>query len=107
MRQQDQDSILAQIAQRLPMAKGSVVQVRKPCIRSNCRACASGRKHPAFIFSFRQAGRQRCMYVPEQLVALLRRAIANGRWMEQQMGRMGAQLIEDHRKARGKGAGSS
>jgi hypothetical protein len=46
------------------------------------------------------------MYVPKELVELLRKAIANGRWMEQQMSRMGVQLIENYRKARGKrGAG--
>ncbi len=45
---------------RWPMAKGSLAEVRKPCVRRNCRACLSGRKHPAFTFGFREKGRQRC-----------------------------------------------
>jgi hypothetical protein len=82
------------------MAKGSLAEVRKPCIRPNCRACASGRKHPAFLFSFTDRGRRRCVYVPRDLVAALRQAIANGRWMEKAMCRTGVRLIEEHRRER-------
>jgi len=91
---------LAEIARHWPMAKGSVAEVRKPCIRPNCRACASGRKHPAFLFSFTDQGRRRCRYLPRDLVPALRQAIANGRWMEGEMRRTGVRLIEEHRRER-------
>lgn len=86
------------------MAKGSLAEVRKPCIRPRCRACASGRKHPAFLFSFTEKGRRRCMYVPRDLVPLLREAIENGRWLEDQLKGMGKHLIENHRRRRSKGS---
>ena len=79
---QDPALLLAEVARHWPMAKGSLAEVRKPCVRPGCRACASGRKHPAFLFSFTDQGRRRCRYVPRDLVPALRQAIANGRWME-------------------------
>jgi hypothetical protein len=42
-----------QIAKLWPMAKGSVAEVRKPCTRPGCKACAEGRKHPAFILGYK------------------------------------------------------
>lgn len=76
-----------------PLAKGSLSHVRKPCVRPNCRACASGQKHPVWLFSFRQAGKRRCMYVPEHLVPTLRQAIENGRKLEALVVEAGEQLI--------------
>jgi hypothetical protein len=99
---QDRRRFLAELARRWPLAKGSLCEVRKPCIRPRCAACARGEKHPAFLFTFREQGRQRCLYVPRELVPRLRRAIENGRWMEAQLVRLGVQLIEAHRRARPK-----
>jgi len=96
----DPESFLNAIAHRWPLAKGSLAEVRKPCVREHCAACASGRKHPAFIFSFMDNGRRRCMHVPRDLVPRLRQAIANGRWVEQQLARMGPRLIEQYRRER-------
>jgi hypothetical protein len=93
---------LAGIARHWPLAKGSLAEVRKPCIRPRCTACARGERHPSFLFTFREQGRQRCLYVPRELVPRLRRAIENGRWMEAQLVRLGAELIEAHRRARPK-----
>ena len=70
---------LAEIAKLWPAARGSLSYVRKPCIRPDCPACARGDKHPSWIFSFYEKGKQRCLYVPQKLVATLRQAIANGR----------------------------
>ena len=84
------------------MAKGSLAEVRKPCARPGCQACASGRKHPAFLFSLTDRGRRRCLYVPRELVPALRQAIANGRWMEDAMRRTGLWLVEEHRRQRPK-----
>jgi len=99
---EDTRRFLAEVRRHWPMAKGSLAEVRKPCVRPNCRACGSGRKHPAFLFSFSEKGHRRCLYVPRELVPALRQAIANGRWMEAQMRRLGVRLIEEHRRHRTK-----
>jgi len=83
------------IVELWPVAKGSLSLVRKPCVRPNCRACASGEKHPVWLFSFRQAGRRRCMYVAEQLVPVLQQAIENGRRVEALMADAGEALIRE------------
>jgi hypothetical protein len=83
-----------------PLAKGSLAFVRRPCVRPQCRACQSGKKHGAWIFTFRQGGRQRCRYVPKELTGLLRRAIANGRRLERRTVELGTALIEAHRQER-------
>ena len=93
-------AFLSEVRNLWPVAKGSLAEVRKPCIRAECPACASGRKHPAFIFSFKHKGRRRCMYVPRELVAHLRRAIRNGRDIEEWMSRSGYELIQRFREGR-------
>ncbi|MGA3269302.1 MAG: hypothetical protein ABSE16_21105 [Verrucomicrobiota bacterium] len=55
-----------------PALKGSLARVYKPCIRKNCAACARGDKHPAWLLSFTQHGRRRCLYVPLTLVPAIR-----------------------------------
>jgi hypothetical protein len=83
----------SQITDLWPLAKGSLAQVHNCCIRPDCPACASGKKHRAFIFSYIKKGRRRCMYVPLELVAVMRRAIRNGRLLEARMSDLGPALI--------------
>lgn len=86
-------SFLAEAKKLWPLAKGSLAEVRKPCIRPGCKACATGKKHRAFLFSFKKGDRRRCMYVPLELVKVMRRAIRNGRALEKCMSGMGSELI--------------
>ena len=95
------DAAFQTVAEAFPLAKGSLALVRRRCIRKGCRACQSGQKHAAWIFSFRQDGRQRCRYVPQELVARLREDIANGRRVEALLAQAGAEQIEQHRRERG------
>ena len=83
-----------------PALKGSLAQVRKPCIRPRCRACACGDYHPAYFLSFTKQGRRRCMYVPARLVPLIKRAQKNGRRIEGLLYRIGPALIREHRQSR-------
>jgi len=83
-----------------PALKGSLAQVRKPCIRPRCRACARGDNHPAFLLSFTKQGRRRCMYVPARLVPLIKRALRNGRRIEELLYQIGPALIRAHRQSR-------
>jgi hypothetical protein len=93
-------NFLRQLQKLWPAIKGSLAQVRKPCIRPNCPACARGDKHPAFIFSFTDKGRRRCMYVPAELVPQLRQALSNGKALEAFLYQLGPELLRLHRKQR-------
>lgn len=97
----ERDDFLAELKRFLPLAKGSLAEVRKPCVRPNCPACASGEKHRAHIFSFKDdKGRRRCMHVPLDFVPTMRKAIRNGRLLEERMGSLGAELILRFRQRR-------
>lgn len=78
-RTKEQRAFLVEAASLWPLAKGCLALVRRRCIRPKCAACERGEKHPAWIFTFREKGRQRCLYVRPALVETLRRAIRNGR----------------------------
>ena len=80
-----------------PALKGSLVKVRKPCIRKNCLACARGDKHPAWMLSFTHRGRRRCLYVPLRLVPAIRKAHKNGRRLEDLLYRVGPALLKELR----------
>jgi len=95
-----QDPFARKVISLWPALKGSLAQVRKPCIRPQCRACARGANHPAYLLSFTKEGRRRCMYVPARLVALIKRALKNGRRIEQLLYQMGPALIWEHRQSR-------
>lgn len=83
-----------------PPIKGSLAEVRKPCIRPNCAACARGDKHSAFILSFTDQGRRRCMYVPAEFVPHLQQALRNGKALEELLYQMGPELLRHYRKER-------
>jgi len=85
-----------------PAVKGSLTEVKKPCIRPNCKACESGEKHPAFLFSFMKDGRQWCRYVAREFVPQLQKAVENGRRIEELMSQLGEELIVDYRSHRDK-----
>lgn len=80
-----------------PALKGSLALVHKPCIRPNCKACASGKKHPNYLLAFTDQGRRRCLYIPSAMVPLMRKALANGRRIESLLYQMGPALIAEYR----------
>jgi len=90
---------LKQLAELWPALKGSLAKVYKPCIRKNCPACARGDKHPAWLLSFSAQGRRKTMYVPLALVPTLRKALHNGRKIEQLLYRAGPQMLQQHRQS--------
>jgi hypothetical protein len=95
-----QKQFQSQLLALWPVLKGSLAEVRKPCIRPNCAACACGDKHPAFIWSFSEQGRRRCMYVPAPMVPLLRQGLENGRKLEALLTQLGPMLLRQHRRER-------
>ncbi len=92
-------SQIMQILESLePAVKGSLVEVRKPCVRPHCPACSSGQKHRAFMFHYGDGDKRRCMYVPLGFVAELRKALRNGRLIEQCLHEAGPNLIKAWRE---------
>ncbi len=84
---------MEEVAGLWPLAKGSLSEVKKPCVREGCKACEAGRGHPAWIYTFREGGKLRCMHVRPELVAELRLAIDNGRRLEAALTRLGRELV--------------
>ena len=92
-----QQRFLDQLRPLWPALKGSLAEVHKPCIRPNCPACARGDKHPNYLLAFTQKGRRRCLYVPRAMVSVLKRALNNGRRIEQLLYEMGPTLLQEYR----------
>jgi len=89
---------LEQMAPLWPALKGSLAKVYKPCIRKNCPACARGDKHPAWLLSFSAQGRRKTMYVPLAMVSTMKKALQNGRKIEQRLSRAGPEMLRKHRQ---------
>ena len=87
-----------QLKRLWPAAKGSLAKVYKPCIRKNCPACARGDNHPAWLLSFSSKGRRKTMYVPLPFVLTMKKAVLNGRKIEQMLHQAGPQLLQNYRK---------
>jgi hypothetical protein len=49
---------------------------------ANCPACLSGEQHPSHVLYGRHNGRRFAVYVPEDLVDEVRRAVDNGRALQ-------------------------
>ena len=92
-----QQGFLKKLLPLWPALKGSLAQVRKPCIRPNCQACAHGDKHPNYLLSFTDKGKRRCLYVPLAMVPVIQRALNNGRRIEQLLYETGPALLREYR----------
>lgn len=62
-----------------PVGLGSLSLRRSPCIRRRCYACQTGEQHPSYVLYGRQGGRRFAIYVPDDLTEQVRRALDNGR----------------------------
>ncbi len=87
------DAFLREAAKLMPVARGPVSLVRKPCNRPNCRLCRSGEKHPALIFTCRVDGRGRSFHVQPKHEAIMRKAVENGKRLEALMAKAGVDLV--------------
>lgn len=90
-----QDAPFAEVvAGLMPVARGSLALVRKTCGKPGCRACKSGKRHPAWLFVYRAGGKQRSRHVPAALAPLMRQAVENGRRLEQAMCAEGLRYLD-------------
>ena len=55
-------------------------------------------KHPAWLLAFTAQGKRKTMYVPLALVPTLKKAVQNGRKIEQLLSHAGPELIRQHRQ---------
>jgi len=85
-----------------PLAKGSLVQIAKPCIRPNCVLCRKGIKHKSCIYTFYRGGKKRTMYVPLGLVSQMKNALCNSRKLEKLLVEAGIEMIKEFRRRREK-----
>ena len=73
----------AQAAGLWPAALGSLSLRKSPCMRDPCAACARGEQHASYVLYGRVNGRRTAIYVPDELAAEIRRALENGRALQQ------------------------
>jgi len=68
-----------------PIAMGSLSLRKSPCIRKRCQLCASGQGHSSYALYGRKRNQRFSIYVPNDLVADLEKAIRNGRNLQKLM----------------------
>ena len=86
-----------------PVAVGSLSLRKSPCIRSHCQFCESGQGHSSYALYGRKGKKRFSIYVPEELVEDLERAIGNGRDFQKLMseaGRRYALALKNERRSR-------
>src|SRR6516164_2018298 len=76
-----------------PVATGSLSLRKGPCIRKNCPACAAGRGHSSHALYVRRGSRRLSIYVPERLVPEVRKAIQNGRLLQDLINEAGVRYV--------------
>lgn len=81
-----------------PCWKGPLAKVHKPCIRPDCRVGREGAKHPAWLLSYSQNGKRRCLDVALGRVKTMQQALKNGRRREKLLSKMGSALLRDYRE---------
>src|SRR5215470_223285 len=85
-----------------PALLGSLSLRRSPCIRENCPACQSGEQHPSYVLYGRLKGRRFSVYVPEELVAEVRRCLENGRAVQELLYEAAPRYVKALKRARAK-----
>lgn len=86
------------VAKLYPAAKGSLREVMKNCSRPGCKVCSSGKRHPAWLLTYYLGGKQYSKHVPKPMVEEMRKALENGRKLEDLMVLSGLELIEAYKK---------
>jgi hypothetical protein len=85
-----------------PALLGSLSFRRSPCVRENCPACMSGEQHPSYVLYGRQKGRRIAVYVPEELVAEVRRGLDNGRALQELLQQAAPRYVKALKRERAK-----
>jgi hypothetical protein len=81
------------IRQLWPVATGSLALRRGRCIRPHCPACASGKLHSSYALYGRRGKRRFSLYVPARIVPEVRKAIRNGRRLQELINEAGVRYV--------------
>jgi len=90
----------AKIQELWPVAEGSLSLRKCPCIRKNCPACAAGEGHRSYVLYGRRKSRRFSLYVPEDLVPAVRKAIENGVQLQEIVNEAGVRFVTALKKQR-------
>ena len=90
----------ARAADLWPAILGSLSFRRTRCGQENCRACLSGEQHPSHVLYGRHNGRRFAVYVPEDLVPQVRRAVENGRALQDLLVQAGPRYVKALKRVR-------
>jgi len=83
-----------------PVAIGSLSLRRGRCIRPNCPACASGKLHSSYSLYGRRGKRRFSLHVPNRIVPEVRKAIRNGRRLQELIREAGVRYVQTLKRTR-------
>ena len=83
-----------------PALLGSLSNRRTRCMQPNCAACQSGEQHRSYVLYGRHKGRRFAVYVPDELIDEVRRAVDNGRALQDLLMQAGPRYVEALKRAR-------
>jgi hypothetical protein len=83
-----------------PALLGSLSYRRTRCGQPNCPACRSGEQHRSYVLYGRHEGRRFAIYVPDNLVEEVRRAVDNGRALQDLLVQAGPRYVKALKHAR-------
>ena len=83
-----------------PALLGSLSYRRTRCGQPNCAACLSGEQHRSYVLYGRHEGRRFAIYVPEDLVEEVRRAVDNGRALQDLLVQAGPRYVKALKRVR-------
>src|ERR1700730_4647707 len=87
-----------------PAILGSLSFRRSRCIHANCPACLTGEQHPSHVLYGRRSGRGFAVYLPEALVVEVRRAVEDGRALQDLLVQAGPRYVKALKRARASAA---
>ena len=87
-----------------PAMLGSLSFRRSRCVQANCAACLSGEQHQSHVLYGRHDGRRFAVYVPEDLAGEVRRAVENGRVLQDLLVQAGPRYVKALKRARASAA---
>ena len=80
-----------------PAEKGSVREVKRGCGYPTCKRCQSGEKHQGYLFTYYLNGKQKSHNVPKTKLEALKKALTNGKKIEQLMVQNALSMIQTDR----------
>jgi hypothetical protein len=92
--------LLSEAVDLWPAILGSLSLRRSRCGHENCAACLSGEQHLSHVLYSRHNGRRFAVYVPEDLVPQVRRAVENGRALQDLLVQAGPRYVKTLKRVR-------